>query len=57
MPVVSHSQKVRCFGCANFIDCTEAGDVRCKKEIASVLNIVCTSTIQMCKNKNWRKVK
>jgi hypothetical protein len=57
MPAITHNQKVRCFGCTNFIDCTEAGDVRCEKETASVLNIVYTSTIQMCKNKNWRQVK
>lgn len=53
---VSHGQKIRCFACKYFMGCTEAGDVRCQKETDSVLNIVCISTVQMCRNKNWRRL-
>lgn len=55
MTVVTHSQKLRCFGCKSFIDCTEAGDVRCVKEVKSVDNIVCITTIAECKKKKWRE--
>lgn len=51
---ISYKQEAHCFACVNFIGCTYAGDIECKKE-KSILGVADYLTIKQCKVNGWFK--